>query len=44
MDSSEKVNFMGFLKMVGFFRIYEIYDSYGEMNRFCYGVNFSVVW
>lgn len=30
MDSSEKVNFMGFLKMAGFLRIHEIYDSHGE--------------
>lgn len=30
MDSSEKVNFMGFLKMAGFLRIHEIHDSHGE--------------
>lgn len=30
VDSSEKVNFMGFLKMAGFLRIHEIYDSHGE--------------
>lgn len=30
VDLSEKVNFMGFLKMAGFLRIHEIYGSHGE--------------
>lgn len=30
VDSSEKVNFMGFLKMAGFLRIHEIHDSHRE--------------
>lgn len=30
VDSSEKVNFMGFLKMAEFLWAHEIYDSHGE--------------
>lgn len=40
VDSGEKVNFMGFLKMAGFHWFHEIYDSHGKMHSFCHRGNF----
>lgn len=34
VDSGEKVNFMGFLNMAGFYWFHEIYDSHGKNAQF----------